>query len=214
MELLPFFINCFLQDKNKAGRYITTGFMAGVVGVCMIAFWERGVISDVLYATTFTRITYLAFGVSLVFFLFTIFAVSHREHRNRNRSWVLHVMLIFMLAVFMAALVYAYQKGGQRWFSYNEFEHLPWHTKNMLLHFFFAQGLLGVIGFLALTAAAAWRNLQGIMKGEIFPIILLSAILGFQVVGLTDCPIDAPRVAFLYYMILMMSFTQALEART
>ena len=107
-----------------------------------------------------------------------------------------------------------FEKGGQRWFSYNEFEHLPWHTKNMLLHFFFEQGLLGVIGFLALTAAAAWRNLQGIKKGEIFPIILLSAILGFQVVGLTDSPIDAPRVAFLYYMILMISFTQALEART
>jgi hypothetical protein len=37
---------------------------------------------------------------------------------------------------------------------------------------------------------------------------LLSAILGFQVVGLTDSPIDAPRVAFLYYMIVMMSLTQ------
>ena len=59
-----------------------------------------------------------------------------------------------------------------------------------------------------LTAAAAWRNLQGIRKGEIFPIILLSAILGFQVVGLTDSPIDALRVAFLYYMIVMLSLIQ------
>ncbi len=73
---------------------------------------------------------------------------------------------------------------------------------------FFRTRVPGVIGFLALTAAAAWRNLQGIRKGEIFPIILLSAIPGFQVVGLTDSPIDAPRVAFLYYMIVMMSLSQ------
>ncbi len=46
-----------------------------------------------------------------------------------------------------------------------------------------------------------------------WPQVLLAAILGFQVVGLTDSPIDAPRVAFLYYMIVMMSFTQALEEK-
>ncbi len=99
-----------------------------------------------------------------------------------------------------------YEKGGQRWFSYNEFEHLAWHTKNIVLHFFFEQGVLGVIGILVLTAVASWKNFQGVLQGQIFPTVLLAAIIGFQVIGLTDTPIDAPRVAFIYYMIIMMSF--------
>ncbi len=49
--LLPFWIVCFLQDRQSACRHVMTGFVIGVIGVCMIVFWERGVISDILYAT-------------------------------------------------------------------------------------------------------------------------------------------------------------------
>jgi hypothetical protein len=107
-----------------------------------------------------------------------------------------------------------YEIGGQRWFSYNEFEHLAWHTKNIVLHFFFEQGVLGVIGFLVLTAVASWKNFHGVMQGQIFPTVLLAAIIGFQVVGLTDTPIDAPRVGFMYYLILMMSFAHNAGAQS
>jgi hypothetical protein len=102
-----------------------------------------------------------------------------------------------------------YEIGGQRWFSYNEFEHLAWHTKNTMLHIFFEQGALGMIGFLALTGIAAWKNFQGVMKGQIFSIVLLASIIGFYVIGLTDSPIDAPRVGFMYYLILMISFAHS-----
>ena len=100
-----------------------------------------------------------------------------------------------------------FQKGGHNWFSYNEFEHLPWHTKNLWLHLFFEQGLFGVLSFALLTLFSVKNGLAGVAKGDIFAVGLVSAVIGFHVIGLTGSLLDAPRIAFFYYFILLILLT-------
>ena len=49
--LFPLVMNSFLKNRETAYKSIIAGFMFGVIGVCGIVFWERGVINDILHAT-------------------------------------------------------------------------------------------------------------------------------------------------------------------
>ncbi len=102
----------------------------------------------------------------------------------------------------------SFESNMDRWLPYYDFNHLPWHIKNLWLHLYFEQGWLGVIAFagawiIALTIA--WRSTG---KGEIFALGVAAALTGFVAVGTFGSPIDAPRVAWLYYFLLFVLIAQ------
>lgn len=102
-----------------------------------------------------------------------------------------------------------FEHGMDRWLPYYDFNHLPWHIKNLWLHLYFEQGILGVFAFAAawLTALAiAWRAAA---RGELFPVGVAAALTGFVAVGTFGSPIDAPRVAWLYYFLFFVLVAQA-----
>ena len=102
----------------------------------------------------------------------------------------------------------SFESGMDRWLPYYDFNHLPWHIKNLWLHLYFEQGWLGVIAFAAAWIVAltiAWRSTA---KGEIFPLGVAAALTGFVAVGTFGSPIDAPRVAWLYYFLLFVTIAQ------
>ena len=47
-----------------------------------------------------------------------------------------------------------FQHGNDRWFFTSDRHHLPWHAKNLWLHVYFEQGVLGLLIFSALLVFA------------------------------------------------------------
>ncbi|UCV01940.1 hypothetical protein [Dechloromonas denitrificans] len=101
----------------------------------------------------------------------------------------------------------------QRWFFSSDHDHMPWHAKNLLVNVMFDQGTLGLMVFLLLTASALWRlNLGRARQHELAP-YLTAAIIGFLAVGMFDSLTDVPRLAFLYYLLILYALSIGLRSR-
>ncbi|HET7032227.1 MAG TPA: VanZ family protein, partial [Casimicrobiaceae bacterium] len=95
--------------------------------------------------------------------------------------------------------------GMARWFFTSDRYHLPWHIKNLALNVLFDQGVVGLVLFSALVAIALWRLVAGRASAHPLAPFLASAVTGFLVVGAFDSLLDAPRAAFLFYLLLIAS---------
>jgi hypothetical protein len=108
--------------------------------------------------------------------------------------------------------------GLARWFISSDHHHMPWHVKNLALHVLFGQGLVGVVLLAALLAVAGWRLVVGSARSHPLAPALAGALAGFLVVGTIDSLLDAPRVAFLFFLLLLAALTvppvRAVGART
>ena len=91
-----------------------------------------------------------------------------------------------------------------RWFFTSDHNHLPWHAKNMFLHILFEQGIAGLVAFGLLVLAALMRSVVGRRAYHPLAPAIVAGIAGFLVVGLFDSLLDVPRVAFLFFLILLM----------
>jgi hypothetical protein len=56
-----------------------------------------------------------------------------------------------------------------------------------------------------MALAIAWRAAA---RGELFPVGVAAALTGFVAVGTFGSPIDAPRVAWLYYFLFFVLIAQ------
>lgn len=91
-----------------------------------------------------------------------------------------------------------------RWLFTSDRHHLPWHIKNVALHVLFEQGLLG----LALTGAAYLLALGRLSFGHgrdhpLAPAVA-AALIGFAVIGAFDSLLDAPRIGFVFFTLLLL----------
>lgn len=95
----------------------------------------------------------------------------------------------------------------QHWFFTSDRDHMPWHAKNLLVNILFDQGAIGLMLFLLLTVCALWRlNFGKAANHELSP-YLTAAIIGFLVVGMFDSLTDVPRLAFLYYVLILYALS-------
>lgn len=95
----------------------------------------------------------------------------------------------------------------QRWFFTSDHEHLPWHAKNVLVNILFDQGALGLTVFLVLTLGALWRLNLGKARGHRLSPYLTASIIGFLAVGMFDSLTDVPRLAFIYYLLVLYAIS-------
>jgi hypothetical protein len=98
-----------------------------------------------------------------------------------------------------------FAEGMARWFTTSDRFHLPWHIKNIGLNLLFDQGIIGLLLFAVLSCGALYRLVAGAARGHPFAPFLAAALIGFLLVGLFDSLLDVPRLAFLYYLLLMTS---------
>ena len=98
-----------------------------------------------------------------------------------------------------------FAQGMSRWFTTSDRSHLPWHIKNLFLNVLFDQGIVGLLLFVALTGGALFRLIVGSARGNPVAPFLAASLVGFLLVGLFDSLLDVPRVAFLYYLLVMVS---------
>ncbi|WP_349740548.1 hypothetical protein [Roseateles cavernae] len=97
-----------------------------------------------------------------------------------------------------------FSRGMAHWFFSSDRHHLPWHIKSLGLHLLFEQGLLGLVLGVSLVAAVLWRCSFGHARAHALAPALVGALLGFLIVGLFDSLVDAPRIAFLFYALLLL----------
>ena len=98
-----------------------------------------------------------------------------------------------------------FAQGMAGWFTTSDRFHLPWHIKNLGLNVLFDQGIIGLLLFVILTGGALYRLVVGAAREHPFAPFLAAALAGFLLVGLFDSLLDVPRLAFLYYLLLLAS---------
>lgn len=98
-----------------------------------------------------------------------------------------------------------FSRGTDFWFFSSDRHHLPWHAKNLWLHFFVEQGWFGAISFGLLGFLALFRVTTGRAGRHPLAAPLAAALVGFFAVGLFDSLVDAPRLATLAFVILFAS---------
>ena len=94
--------------------------------------------------------------------------------------------------------------GMARWFFSSDRYHLPWHLKNLGLHVLFEQGLVGLGLFAALLIAALWRLSFGHARDHGLAPAIAGGLVGFVGVGAFDSLLDVPRVAYLFFALLIL----------
>jgi len=97
-----------------------------------------------------------------------------------------------------------FSAGGDYWF-FKTHGHLPWHIKNLWVEILFEQGWFGSISFLVLLAVVVGRLAPALWRGDRLAGVLLAAIAGFLSVGLFGSLFDAPRIATLFFLLVVLS---------
>lgn len=90
------------------------------------------------------------------------------------------------------------------WFFSSDRNHLPWHIKSMFMNVLFDQGLIGLLLLVSMIVAVLWRATLGRSRNHTLSPAIAGALTGFCVVGLFDSLLDVPRVAFLFYFLLLV----------
>lgn len=95
----------------------------------------------------------------------------------------------------------------QRWFFSSDRNHLPWHIKNVFMNVLFDQGGAGLMLFSAMLLAALWRVSVGTAMDHPLAPGIGGGLVGFVLVGLFDSLVDVPRLAFVFYVVLLLGLT-------
>ncbi len=96
-----------------------------------------------------------------------------------------------------------FELGGAGWF-FNSGNHLAWHAKNLWVHIFVEQGLVGVLVWSGLFLVAGWRLWRRLWRGDASALAWLAALGGTMPIAFIDSVLDAPRLALLLVLTLLV----------
>jgi hypothetical protein len=94
-----------------------------------------------------------------------------------------------------------FQQGFDFWFFATD-DHLAWHVKNLWLARLFDQGWLGVLALGLLVGYAVVKLAGGVAAGSRVSAAMVAALLALLAIGVMESPLDFPRVALLFYLLL------------
>ena len=97
-----------------------------------------------------------------------------------------------------------FSDGMAHWFSSSDRHHMPWHMKSLFFHTLFDQGILGFSLLSLMILVAIWRLTFGSAHRHPMAPALVGGLAGFLIVGLFDSLLDVPRLATLFYFLLMI----------
>ena len=97
-----------------------------------------------------------------------------------------------------------FMHGTARWILTGRYYFLPWHIDNLLLELLIERGLSG-LALVVATLAVALRAIAATTgtAGR----CIASSLAGFCVVGMFGSALDVPRVAFLFWILLVFALT-------
>jgi hypothetical protein len=97
-----------------------------------------------------------------------------------------------------------FARGMARWFFSSDRYHLPWHIKSLPLNVLYDQGAIGLALFALLVLAVLARLAFGSARAHPAAPFVAAAICGFLVVGAFDSLTDVPRVAFAFWLVVVL----------
>lgn len=100
------------------------------------------------------------------------------------------------------------------WFFSSDRRHLAWHIKSMVLNVLFEQGLVGSTLLGLMLAGAFWRACRGAGRSNPLAPAIVASLTGFLFVGLFDSLLDVPRVAWLFYLLLLLTLIAPVHQRS
>jgi O-antigen ligase len=96
-----------------------------------------------------------------------------------------------------------FSDGTDRWYFSTE-SHNPWHIFNIWIQILFDMGWLGLSSFVTLLLAVYYRLFRA-LRHDCYAPILLASFSGFLVIGYVDSPFDAPRLSFLFFLLVVFA---------
>jgi hypothetical protein len=94
-----------------------------------------------------------------------------------------------------------FEAGLDHWYPSSDHYHMPLHIKNLWVDVYFEQGGLGLLAFAALALSVLATGVRLIRRGDLFALVLLSALLGELTVGMIGTLYDVPRVIFWFFIL-------------
>jgi len=91
------------------------------------------------------------------------------------------------------------------WFPAAQSYFVPWHMDNLFLEILVERGGLGLLLWLVLMHYALWNAVFGRARSNALSPFLTASLCGVLLVGLVSSIMDVPRVAFLMYLLTLMS---------
>jgi hypothetical protein len=100
-----------------------------------------------------------------------------------------------------------FSRGLAQWYFSSDHHHMPWHAKNVLIHLWFEQGVIGMLVFSLLVLVSFWILIGGALRHDPLAPPIAAALLGFLVVGFADSLFDMPRIGFMAYLLVGLALT-------
>ncbi len=97
-----------------------------------------------------------------------------------------------------------FAQGTQFWF-FTDDNHVLWRIFNQYLTSFFEGGMLGALALVLLLSGGMAGALHALARGEREAASLAGALAAFAVSCLFDAPLEAPRLALVFYLIALAS---------
>jgi len=105
-----------------------------------------------------------------------------------------------------------FSRGLAHWFPAAQSYFEPWHMDNLFLETLVERGLAGLLLLAALMGYALWHLVIGRARSLPLSPYLAASLCAALLVGLVSSFMDAPRVAFLYYLLTLYSMQTTQEA--
>jgi hypothetical protein len=99
-----------------------------------------------------------------------------------------------------------FSHGIERWY-FTDDQHLIWRIKNQYLMSLFEGGLLGLLSFILLAAAAVAGAVRAMAQGNLMAAAVAASLFAFLCSSVFDCLLEAPRLSALFYIVAFTGLT-------
>ncbi len=100
-------------------------------------------------------------------------------------------------------------QGLAHWFPAAQRYFLPWHMDNLFLEVLIERGLIGLLLIIALWAYVLWSLVWGRARLQALSPYLAASLGAALLVGAVSSVMDVPRVAFLFFLLMLFSIQVA-----
>ena len=94
-----------------------------------------------------------------------------------------------------------FSRGIERWY-FTDDQHRIWRIHNQYLMSLFEGGLLGLVSFILLAAAALAGAVRAMAQGNRMAAAVAASLLAFLCSSVFDCLLEAPRLSALFYIVV------------
>jgi len=98
----------------------------------------------------------------------------------------------------------SFSAGLDGWFFYNDFEHLPWHVKNIYVQSWYDNGWIGLMLFLVMGVTVALLPIFHPRLPSLYTVFAVG-VIGIGAFGLFGSPLDSARVSWIFYFYLFVA---------